>query len=87
LFVDEAGAVLGAGLPERRVWGTYLHGLFDADEFRRRFLDDLRERKGLARLGRSRRSSSLEPSLDALAKVFRECVDVPAIYRLMGLDS
>jgi len=87
LFVDEAGAVLGAGLPERRVWGTYLHGLFDADEFRRRFLDDLRERKGLARLGRARRSSSLEPSLDALAKVFRECVDVPAIYRLMGLDS
>ncbi len=86
LLVDADGAVLGAGLPERRVWGTYLHGLFDANEFRRRFLDDLRERKGLRRIGVSRHSSSLEPGLDGLAQAFRESVDLTAIYRLIGLD-
>ncbi|HEY5958644.1 MAG TPA: cobyric acid synthase, partial [Polyangiaceae bacterium] len=84
-LMDAAGAVLGAALPERRVFGTYLHGLFDADAFRRHFIDDLRESKGLGRLGACRCSSSLEPKLDALARSFREHVDVPAIYRLMGL--
>ena len=35
-----------------RVWGTYLHGVFDADPFRRWFIDRLRVRRGLAPLGR-----------------------------------
>jgi adenosylcobyric acid synthase len=86
-LLDDSGAVLGAGLPKRRVWGTYLHGLFDADEFRWRFLDDLRQRRGLGPLGVPRRSSNLGPSLDALAKVFRDSVDLAAIYRLLGLES
>lgn len=79
------GTLLGGSLSSRRVFGTYLHGLFDADEFRRHFLDDIREAKGLARLGRPTRAFSLEPSLDRLAQVFREAVDLPAIYRMMGL--
>ncbi|HMA97467.1 MAG TPA: cobyric acid synthase, partial [Polyangiaceae bacterium] len=86
-LVDDAGAALGVALPEQRVFGTYLHGLFDADGFRRHFLDDIRERKGMERLGRSRRSSDLEPSIDRLAQVFRESVDLPAIYRMIGLRA
>lgn len=31
-------------------WGTYLHGVFDTAEFRRRWLNELRRRKGLAGL-------------------------------------
>ncbi len=30
--------------PDRRVWGTYLHGLFDNDGFRRAFREELREK-------------------------------------------
>ena len=32
------------------VWGTYLHGVFDAPAFRRRILNDLRLRRGWAPL-------------------------------------
>ena len=38
------GAIASSG----RVWGTYIHGLFDDDVFRHRFLDSAREACGLA---------------------------------------
>lgn len=34
--------------PDYRVFGTYIHGIFDSDWFRRVFINRLRERKGLA---------------------------------------
>lgn len=37
----------GAQSPDGRVWGTYVHGLFDNDEFRLAFLNLLRREKGL----------------------------------------
>ena len=33
------------------IWGTYLHGVFDADAFRRWFVDRLRVRRGLPAVG------------------------------------
>ena len=38
----------GAVDPSGRVWGTYIHGLFDDDAFRHSFLDSARRRCGLA---------------------------------------
>jgi adenosylcobyric acid synthase len=38
----------GAMAASGRVWGTYVHGLFDDDAFRHRFLDTAREACGLA---------------------------------------
>ena len=35
------GATNGAANGDERVWGTYVHGLFDDDDFRHRFLDSL----------------------------------------------
>jgi adenosylcobyric acid synthase len=36
----------GAQSPDGRVWGTYVHGLFDNDDFRLAFLNLLRREKG-----------------------------------------
>lgn len=37
----------GASHAERFIWGTYIHGVFDRAEFRRLWLNRLRQRKGM----------------------------------------
>lgn len=83
LVLRSDGTVIGAG--RERVWGTYLHGLFDADEFRRWFIDRLRQRRGLAPLGRVCAPYDLEPALDRLAEAVRRSLRMDAVYRWMGL--
>jgi cobyric acid synthase CobQ len=81
----EDGEVIGIGLDQERIWGTYLHGLFDADAFRRWFIDRLRARRGLPVDGRLRAVYNLESALDQLAETVRRSLRMDFIYKLMGL--
>jgi adenosylcobyric acid synthase len=81
----EDGQVIGSGRDQERIWGTYLHGLFDADAFRRWFIDRLRARRGLPVNGRIRAVYNLESALDRLAETVRRSLRMDFIYRLMGL--
>lgn len=83
LFFRPDGTPCGYG--RERIWATYLHGLFDDDAFRRAFLDRVRSDSGLAPAGRLLARYDLEAQLDRLADCVREAVDVPAVYRSMGL--
>ena len=85
MFVREDGQAVGLGAASGRVWGTYLHGVFDADEFRRWFIDRLRVRRGLAPLGKVSARYDIEPALDRLADVVRKSLNMKEIYRLLGL--
>ena len=67
------------------IWGTYLHGIFDADAFRHWFIDLLRCRAGLGRYQGERAVYDLEPALDRLAATVRQRLDMTAVYRLLGL--
>ena len=80
----EDGSAMGYGRPDGRVWGAYLHGLFDADAFRRHFLDGLRVRRGLAPIERTT-PYDLEPALDRLADVLEAHLDIPALLRPFGV--
>lgn len=75
----------GHASAEGRIWGSYLHGIFDADPFRRWFLDRLRDRRGLAPVGRIVAPYDLEAAFDRLADTVRSQLDMAAIYRLLGL--
>lgn len=75
-----AGIVSGDG----RLAGTYLHGLFDADRFRRRLLNDIRKAKGWPVI-ESIQAYDIEANLDRLADHVRSRLDMTRIYRLMGL--
>jgi cobyric acid synthase CobQ len=81
----ENGEIIGTAAANDTAWGTYLHGVFDADEFRRWFIDRLRVRRGLAALGRVCAVYDLEPAFDRLADVVRESIDLGRIYRIMGI--
>ncbi|GAB7024556.1 cobyric acid synthase [Salidesulfovibrio brasiliensis] len=84
---NSEGHALGFGTPEGNVWGTYLHGLFDSDEFRRWFIDQLRINKGLAPLEYPQTTYDLEASLDHLASVVRESLDMSKIYDALGFKA
>ncbi len=85
VFTQDDMLSLGAASTRAAVWGTYMHGIFDADEFRRWFVDGLREQKGLAPIGRVRAVYDIEDALDRLADVVRGQLDMGRIYDWMGL--
>ena len=75
----------GAGKTDARIWGTYLHGLFDADAFRRWFIDRLRVRRGLPPMGKIIGQYDIEPALDRLAETVRASVRMEEVYKLLRL--
>ncbi|HWR03569.1 MAG TPA: cobyric acid synthase [Humidesulfovibrio sp.] len=94
LFTDATGRALAWGLAPQgddadfpRVWGTYLHGVFDEDAFRRQFVDSLRQRKGLAPLGEPQTRFGLEPALERLADFLRQHLDMGRVYQALGLQK
>ncbi|WPD24308.1 MAG: cobyric acid synthase [Candidatus Electrothrix scaldis] len=82
-FTD--GASCGAANQSGRIWGSYLHGIFDSDLFRRWFINTLRERKGLSPFTGKGAQYDLEPALDRLAAVLRQEINMDALYRLLKL--
>jgi len=83
-FDDGSSCGQSAG-KDKKIWGSYLHGIFDADEFRRWWINQLRTDKGLEPLARGGAVYDLEPAFDRLAAVVREHIDMKSIYRLLGL--
>jgi cobyric acid synthase CobQ/L-threonine-O-3-phosphate decarboxylase len=84
-FVRDDGLEIGTSTGDGTIWGTYLHGVFDADEFRRWFIDRLRTRRGLPPQGKVLVRYELESALDRLADTVRRTLDIKRIYQFMGL--
>jgi cobyric acid synthase CobQ len=82
--ISDEGKSDGAVSPSGMVWGTYIHGIFDSDDFRRWFINELRVRKNLAPLPKSA-TYDLESALDRLAESVRNSIRLKDIYKLMGL--
>ena len=72
----------GAVSSEGRVFGTYVHGLFDTSEFRRIFLNRLRTRRGWGAL-EVQPDRSLDHELDELGDFVERHVDIRAIEAII----
>ncbi len=71
------GCADGATSPDRRVWGTYLHGIFGSDGFRRKFLADLGVESSSAGY-----RDGVEQALDAIAEHQEQHLDVDGLLAL-----
>ncbi len=76
----------GAARPDLSSWGTYFHGIFAADRFRRSFLRYLREKNGLKPIERTTKwHDHRQEQLDELARWIEDAVDMDKVFRMMGL--
>jgi len=84
---EPAGEPDGAVSADGRVWGTYMHGIFDNDEFRFALINSLRQDKGLPPLPRDELRSAAErkeAGYDKLADLLDECLDMDAVWSMIG---
>lgn len=87
LIVRDDGQAIGySSAADTKIWGSYLHGIFDEDEFRRWFIDQARIKKGMRPLNEIQSTYNLESELDNLAQHVRESLDMKLIYQMIGLS-
>jgi adenosylcobyric acid synthase len=67
------------------VFGTYIHGLFHNDDFRKVFLNNLRRYWGLSE-NQKGAATDKDRQYDKLADLVRGSLDIPRIYRIMEED-
>ena len=85
IFFFNDSSSCGSSSNNNKIWGAYLHGMFDMDEFRRWFIDDLRKRKGYQAVGEVLYHYDLEKELDSIAKIVRENLDMENLYNLIKI--
>lgn len=67
------------------VFGTYIHGVFDNDVFRRSVLNALRHSKGLEALANTRNvMAEKQEAYEHLADVVENALDMEKLYQIMG---
>jgi len=70
----------------RPVAGTYLHGIFDNDDFRKAFIDYIRNIKGLKKIERKTCYKNIKnKELDYLEKWLTQNSDIKSICNLIGI--
>ncbi|MDT8316392.1 MAG: cobyric acid synthase [bacterium] len=78
----------GAMSFDGRVWGTYIHGIFDNDDFRKSVLDEVRKEKGVTTGDKGSAYTDLkEEGYRQLAELVESNLDMEAICRIAGLHA
>ncbi|MBN2796796.1 MAG: cobyric acid synthase [Clostridia bacterium] len=84
--LDQTVKVLDGAISENgKIFGTYIHGIFDDLDFTRSFLNQIRNEKGLEDVTSTVESFEAfkEKEYDRLADVVRKHVDMDKVYEIM----
>jgi len=76
----------GAISPDGKIFGTYIHGIFDNNDFRRWFINNIRKEKGLDAL-ESGQGFSQDREYDRLAELLRSNLDMDLLYKIMNIRN
>jgi len=76
----------GMAAREGKVWGTYIHGLFDSAAFRRHFVDQLRAARGMSPLPDPKNIDPLT-EMDKLAGLVRAHLDIGHLYKILRKEA
>ncbi len=79
----EAEILDGAVSPDGRVFGTYLHGVFDNAGFRAAFLNRIRQEKGLPLRG----ATDQDDPFDLLAEHLERHLDMDRVLAICGIST
>jgi adenosylcobyric acid synthase len=79
---EEVEVLDGAVTKDGRVFGTYLHGIFNNDSFRSAFLNRIRRKKGLA----EREAAPLDDPFDQLAAHLEKHLDMERLLGICGVE-
>ena len=79
----EDGAVSNDG----KIWGTYIHGIFDNDGFRTIFLNNIRVRKGLPEKGVIAFKNKRDDCIRVIAEAVRNGIDLQKLFAIIRPES
>lgn len=74
-------------MKDERVYGTYLHGIFDSNDFRSGILNKIRRLKNIEERTGIDLKEKREEQLNKLSCVVKENIDMEYIYNLLGEKS
>ena len=75
----------GSVSPDGRIFGTYMHGLFDNVRFRETYLNRIRLEKGMPQRFGSHKAPQHDP-FDLLAGHLEQHLDIPRLLSICGLE-
>lgn len=82
---QSVNSIDGAVSTDGFVMGSYIHGIFDNDEYRRALLNILRERKGLAPLPVSQNyAAQKQAAYNRLAQTVRQSLDMEKLQQIIN---
>jgi adenosylcobyric acid synthase len=79
----------GAISEDGKIFGTYIHGIFDTQSFTEQFLNVIRREKGIDECDASGLTyeSFKEQEYDKLAELLEKYLDMDKIYEIVGLEK
>lgn len=85
-YIVSGETVYGVKKRNAPIWGSYIHGIFDNDEFRNDFINSLRVKKGLGPAPESEKYS-IEEGIVRLARIVEEQLDMDALFKIMEIEE
>ena len=77
----------GAVSNDSKIWGTYIHGIFDNDGFRTIFLNNIRVRKGLPEKGVIAFKNKRDDCIRVIAEAVRNGIDLQKLFAIIRPES